>query len=78
MMVARIVPAAPADFRQVFVQHGWRGIERYFGARTDVVMRWIEECGGIDALQAERRAFRKAQFDQAKLSVEQARLNRGG
>lgn len=35
---------APRDFPAVFVQHGWRGIERFFGARTAVNKRWLEEC----------------------------------
>lgn len=51
----------PEGFRDRFVKDGWRGIERYYGARTEVMLRWIEESGGLDSLKAERRAYRDAQ-----------------
>jgi hypothetical protein len=46
----------PTAFRAVFVEHGWRGIEHYFGARTAVNKRWMSE-GGPEA-EAELKALR--------------------
>lgn len=51
----------PEGFRDRFIRDGWRGIERYYGARTAVMLRWIEESGGLDSLQAARREWRNAQ-----------------
>lgn len=59
----------PTDFRDVFIRDGWRGIERYFGARTSLMMHWIELSGGLAQLQAERREFRRAQFEAAKAAL---------
>lgn len=50
----------PYDFERVFILRGWRGIETIFGARTTINQRWIAECGGVDALQMRRRAYRAA------------------
>lgn len=50
--------AAPHDFPVVFVQHGWRGIERFFGARTTVNKRWLEECNR-ERLAALRLRYRR-------------------
>lgn len=69
MMVARSYEPAPPGFRERFILDGWRGIERYYGARTDVMNRWIEECGGIDVLKAERRAHRAERFEAARLAL---------
>lgn len=46
----------PVDFPRVFVQHGWRGIERIFGARTGVNVRWLNEFGA-DRLKALRKRY---------------------
>jgi len=35
---------APEGFASRFVKDGWRGIERYYGARTDIMLRWLNEC----------------------------------
>lgn len=35
----------PHDFGPVFVQMGWRGVERIFGARTSVNKRWLVAAG---------------------------------
>lgn len=59
----------PPGFRDRFIKDGWRGIERYYGARTSLMMDWINQCGGIEVLQAERRVYRDAQFDAAKLKI---------
>lgn len=68
-MIHMMPTTIPDGFRQVFIEHGWRGIERYFGARTSLMMEWIGQCGGIEVLQAERRAYRQARFDAAKAAL---------
>lgn len=52
-------PPMPERFRERFIADGWRGIERYYGARTEVMMQWIAECGGLETLRAERRRYRE-------------------
>jgi hypothetical protein len=47
----------PPDFAEVFIRHGWRGIESAFGARREVEKRWLGECGH-DELKQARRAYR--------------------
>ena len=49
---------APEGFPARFVKDGWRGIERYYGARTDINLRWLNECGR-ERLEALRRRYRK-------------------
>lgn len=53
-----LIRKMPLDFPRVFVEHGWRGIERIFGARTGINVRWINEYGG-DRLRALRRRYMK-------------------
>lgn len=53
-MIPRPIPPCPPGFRERFLQDGWRGVERVYGARTDCLLKWIEQSGG-DALYAERR-----------------------
>lgn len=47
----------PHDFDRVFVQHGWRGVENFFGARTPVNCRWLKEAGET-RLRALRKRYR--------------------
>ena len=47
----------PEDFAHEFVTGGWRRVERLYGARTTVINKWIEACGG-DTLRAMRPAAR--------------------
>lgn len=44
---------APEGFAARFVKDGWRGIERYYGGRTERNLRWLKECGRerLDALR---------------------------
>jgi hypothetical protein len=53
-------PPMPERFRERFIKDGWRGIERYYGPRTDVMQQWIAECGGLAALKEERRRYRES------------------
>lgn len=59
-MTSRYSPP-PDKFRETFISDGWRGIERFYGARTEVMLRWIEDCGGLEKLQIERREHRRSQ-----------------
>ena len=49
----------PPEFANEFLAGGWRRVERLYGARTDVLRKWIEQCGGDD-LFARRRAMMRA------------------
>ena len=43
----------PPDFRKVYLDIGWDGIEEHFGTSSRVIARWVDECGG-DELRAAR------------------------
>lgn len=53
----RHVPPCPPEFEEEFVRGGWRRVEMLYNCRTDLLLRWVEECGGQD-LYARRRAYR--------------------
>ena len=40
------IRAVPPNFAAVFIEHGWRGIERCFGGRSHEHNAWIAACGG--------------------------------
>lgn len=46
----------PANFREIYVQMGWDGIEDHFGTNWRVIRRWIE-MEGRAGLIAERAAY---------------------
>lgn len=54
MALLRHVPPVPPGFADSFVLGGWRQVERLYGARTDLLLKWIELSGG-ERLLAERR-----------------------
>jgi hypothetical protein len=54
-VLVRAVPACPPEFAEEFILGGWRRVERIYGARTDLLVKWIEMCGG-EALESQRRA----------------------
>lgn len=70
-------PPLPEGFRERFIdpteRGGWRGVERAYRARRDVIMRWIAECGGPQQLAAARKAAIKAMKEEVRLN---ASLNR--
>mgnify|MGYP000974009516 CR=1 FL=1 len=39
------VPLVPWGFEDEFVRAGWRGVERAYGASTELLLRWIELSG---------------------------------
>jgi hypothetical protein len=45
----------PEGFSETFIRFGWRGIETFYGARTSVNRRWIDEAGGPSLMEARRR-----------------------
>ncbi len=47
----------PDGFAETFVRFGWRGVETFYGARTAVNRRWIEEAGGPELI-AQRQQYR--------------------
>jgi hypothetical protein len=51
----KILPPPPPEFAENFIKGGWRLVERLYGARTDLLLKWIELSGGED-LHARRRA----------------------
>jgi hypothetical protein len=51
----KIVPPSPPEFREKFIQGGWRMVERLYGARTGLLLVWIEMNGG-EELYTLRRA----------------------
>lgn len=55
----RRIPPVPIGFADVFVRDGWRGIEHCFGARTDLLLKWIEMSGG-ETLHQRRREHMRA------------------
>lgn len=54
---SRLVPPVPDGFVQHFMEGGWRRIERIYGARNDLVRKWIVMAGGERELKAKRRAY---------------------
>lgn len=60
MILTQRHPPMPEGFRARFIKDGWRGVERTYGYRRSILQRFIAECGGLDVLQAERRAARRA------------------
>lgn len=53
-------PPVPEGFRERFIdptpRGGWRGVERAYGARREVIQRWIAQSGGPAQLAAARKA----------------------
>lgn len=41
----RIVPPPPPEFADVFARGGWEAAELLYGARTDLIRKWIAMTG---------------------------------
>lgn len=54
LMPTKVTPPPPVEFAEEFIRGGWRRVERLYGARTDLLLKWIEMSGG-EALYARRR-----------------------
>lgn len=55
----RHVPAVPPGFADRFIAGGWRDVERLYGARTDLLLKWIEMSGGEDLYRRRRDHMRE-------------------
>ncbi len=43
----------PPEFRQEFIRKGWRHVEHLYGARTDLIRKWLFMVGlGDEAVRA--------------------------
>jgi len=65
-------PPLPEGFRDRFIdpttRGGWRGVERAYGARREVIMRWIAECGGPKQLaEARKQAIARLRAEQSNV-----------
>lgn len=45
----------PPDFREVYLENGWDGIEEHFRTNSRVIARWIDESGGEELIKARRK-----------------------
>lgn len=50
---------APDDFREMFLEMGWDGLEEHYRTTWRTIRRWIDDCGG-EQLRLDRRAVVKA------------------
>lgn len=57
-MTALPMRPPPPEFRQEFERKGWRHVEHIYGARTDVIRKWLFMVGLGD--QAARAAVRQS------------------
>lgn len=55
----RIQPPPP-DFEKVFIEGGWRAVERAYGERSNVVNRWLHFLGA-DRVKALRQDYLNGQ-----------------
>lgn len=63
------LPALPPLFEQHFIEGGWRRLERVYGCRTTLLLKWFELAGGLELLQQRRRDYQRALREQAKKGV---------
>ena len=49
----------PPNFVANFLEGGWRKIERMYGARTDVNVKWLHMAGGDELIARRKIAKRK-------------------
>lgn len=54
----RHIPPVPPYFAEDFVAGGWRQVERLYGARTDLLLKWIEMSGGEGLYERRRQHMR--------------------
>ena len=43
----KIIPPPPPEFAEQFAIGGWRQVERLYGARTDLILKWIDQTGAV-------------------------------
>lgn len=49
----------PADFPAVFIEIGWKGIEKHFHVHAKTAARWIDVCGRAGLKKARADYVRK-------------------
>lgn len=59
MSALRHIPAVPEGFAARFIAGGWREVERIYGARTALLLKWIEMSGGEDLHRRRREHLRQ-------------------
>lgn len=62
----KAVPNLPPHFEQHFIEGGWRRVERVYGCRDEVVLKWIEVCGGMDAMKGKRAKWVRERAEEAR------------
>jgi len=62
----RYIGPPPPEFADQFILGGWRQVERVYGARTDVILKWIEVNGGLADLQRRRKEAKAVKMAAAK------------
>ncbi|PTQ12106.1 hypothetical protein CLG96_05945 [Sphingomonas oleivorans] len=45
----------PRDFRETFIRVGWSGIEAHYNAHKKTIVRWMEEEGRDELIEARRQ-----------------------
>lgn len=53
---ARSMPPVPDEFDENYISGGWRKLERVYGARTTLLLKWME-IRGRERLDALRREY---------------------
>jgi hypothetical protein len=56
----------PPDFRETYIKEGW-ACEYVYGARSEVIRRWIDECGGAELVAARREYFVKNRLGKSRV-----------
>ena len=54
--MTRTTPPAPPEFREVFERGGWELVEHLYGARSDLIRKWITITGAQTRRQIRRAA----------------------
>ena len=44
-MTTRTIPPAPPEFAEQFALGGWERVEHLYGARTDLIRKWVALTG---------------------------------
>ena len=57
------VPSVPWGFEDEFVRAGWRGVERAYGASTELLLRWID-LSGREQLYRRRAEYIESKADE--------------
>jgi hypothetical protein len=67
----KVIPPVPTNFARNFIEGGWRKVERMYGQRDDLLIKWKSLAGG-QALDDARTAYRfgRMTFDQAFASLQ--------